>query len=221
MCYSAEADLIAGAVIGGAGVDAVRHVTRRREFGLAALPLLFGTHQVIEALTWWGLEGKIPAAVGETAMWVYLVIAFLLPALAPWAVWSIETDPVRRRRMAPFIWLGAVVAIAGLAQMATGPVWAEVGGRYIAYHLGLDYGGQIGALYVAATCLPPLLSGRRAVVVFGAVNLAAVLLLAWLNGAGLISLWCAWAAVTSIVIVIHLRAAPAPEIAEEAMTRSQ
>ena len=37
------------------------------------------------------------------------------------------------------------------------------------------------------------------------MNLIAVTVLAWLMATGVISLWCAWAAVTSIVIVLHLR----------------
>jgi hypothetical protein len=41
--------------------------------------------------------------------------------------------------------------------------------------------------------------------VFGLLNLAAVAVLAWLMASGVISLWCAWAAVASLVIVIHLR----------------
>ncbi|EFC79974.1 hypothetical protein [Parafrankia sp. EUN1f] len=40
---------------------------------------------------------------------------------------------------------------------------------------------------------------------FGAVNLAAVGLLAWLETDAVTSLWCAWAAVTSIAVAVHLR----------------
>ncbi len=207
MCFSPEVDLIAGVVVGGAGIDALRHVRHKREIALAALPVVFGAHQAIEALTWWGLEDRIPAVVGEAAMWVYLVIAFLLPAVVPVAVMLVERDPKRRRMTAPFIALGAAVTAALMVGLFTGPVTAAIGGLYIAYDVSLIYGGQIVALYVAATCIPMLLSSRRSIVVFGVLNLAAVTALAWLMATGVISLWCAWAAVTSIVIVIHLRTA--------------
>jgi hypothetical protein len=41
---------------------------------------------------------------------------------------------------------------------------------------------------------------------FGAVNLVAVALLAWIDHTAVISLWCAWAAITSIAIALHVRA---------------
>ncbi len=208
MCFSAEVDLIAGVVVGGAGIDALRHVRHKRQIAVAALPLIFGAHQMIETLTWWGLDDRIPGAVGEAAMWVYLVIAFVLPAVVPFAVLSIEDDPVRRRAILPFGYLGVAVAVVLLFHLFTGPVEAEVAGLYIAYDVSLDYGGQITALYVAATCGPLLLSSNRRIVIFGILNLMAVTVLAWLLVTGIISLWCAWAAVASIVIVIHLRTAP-------------
>ena len=206
MCFSAEADLIAGAVVGGAGIDALRHVRHRREWAVASLPLIFGAHQMIETLTWWGLDGHIPAGIGRAATWVYLVIAFLLPALIPIAILLIEPDGRRRRTVAPFVGLGAAVTAVLMFELFTGPVTAEVKGLYIAYDVSLDFGGQLTALYVAATCVPLLLSTSPRFVIFGILNLAAVAALAWLMATGVISLWCAWAAVTSIVIVIHLRA---------------
>lgn len=207
MCFSAEADLIAGVLVGGAGVDALRHVRHKREYALAALPVVFGIHQLIETFTWWGLDDRIPAGIGEAATWAYLVIAFLLPAFVPWSVALVERDPRRRRMVLPFIALGLAVTGALMVGLFTGPVTAEIAGRYIAYDISLDYGGQIVALYVAATCIPLLLSSRRSIVVFGVLNLAAVTALAWLMATGVISLWCAWAAVASLVIVIHLRTA--------------
>jgi hypothetical protein len=216
VCFSAEADLVAGAVVGGVAIDALRHVRHKRELALAALPLAFGAHQIIEAFTWWGLEGRVPAPLGNAATWMYLVIAFMLPVLVPLAILSIEPDPRRRRGMMPFVALGLVVTGTLLVELLTGPVSAEIAGRYIAYDISLDYGGQITALYVMATCGPLMLSSSRRIVVYGVLNLAAVAALAWLMATGVISLWCAWAAVTSIVIVVHLRTAERPMEAEAA-----
>lgn len=214
MCFSAEADLITGVVITGVGVEGMRHVRHRRQLSLALLPLLFGAHQIIETLVWWSLEGRISAAVGERATTVYLVIAFVLPIIVPLAMVSLERDRVRRLATGGFAVLGAVVSVVLLVEMFAGPVSATIEGRYIAYHVSLTYGGQITALYVVATCGPLLLSSRPFMKLFGALNLIAVGVLATLMTAGVISLWCAWEAVVSVVIVIHLRTAEEKEEAE-------
>ena len=205
MCFSAGADLIAGVVVTGAGVESLRHVRHRREIAIAILPLLFGAHQVVEAFVWWGLDGTVSGNVGDVATRIYLAVAFVLPVLVPVAILLLEDEPGRRRRVAPFIALGGGVFVWLLVSLWAGPVGVEDAGAYIAYDVGLTYGGPLVAAYVVATCAPLLLSSRRRLVVYGVLNLAAVTTLAWLLAEGVISLWCAWAAVTSVMIVLHLR----------------
>ena len=68
MCFSPEGDLVGGLVVTGIGADACRHLRGRNDkLMLAALPLLLGTHQLIEAFVWWGQEGHVPAEVGRIA----------------------------------------------------------------------------------------------------------------------------------------------------------
>jgi hypothetical protein len=206
LCFSAEADLVAGVVVSGAGIDALRHVGRRRDLLLAALPLVFGVHQLIETFTWWQLQGKIPEPIGTIAMWVYLVIAFgVVPVLVPAAVASAETVSSRRRWMIPLVAVGAVVAGILLLRLLFSPPHAEIACRYIQYHTKVAYGGQIAVLYMAATCGPLLLSSSKRIAAFGAVNLLMAVLLGWLLASGVISLWCGWAAATSFLVVVRFR----------------
>lgn len=205
MCFAPEADLIGGVIVSGAGIDALRHVRHRREIGLAALPLVFGAHQIIEAFAWWGLRGSVPETVGVLARDVYLVIAFTLPLVVPLAVRAIEPEEHRRRRMTPFVVLGGTITAVLLGQMAAGPVGAEACGRYIAYDAGLVLGGPTAVLYVVAVCAPLILTSIRPLRLFGAANLVAVIGLGLLISQGFISLWCAWAAIASLVVVLHLR----------------
>jgi hypothetical protein len=67
MCFSPEVDVGAGLVVGAIGIDAVRHVRRPEERWLAALPLVFAVHQLVEAFAWWGLQGRAPQPLGEAA----------------------------------------------------------------------------------------------------------------------------------------------------------
>jgi hypothetical protein len=56
-----------------------------------------------------------------------------------------------------------------------------------------------------ATCGSLVLSGYRRIAVFGVVNLVAVAVLAAVTLEGFASLWCGWAALTSVAIAWYLR----------------
>jgi len=207
MCFSPQADLVGGAVVAALGIDAVRHVHRRHgHVAIAALPLVLGAHQLDESLVWWGLQGHIPAGDGRVAMWVYLSIAFvLLPTYVPAAVLALE--PLHRRRwvMAPFVVLGAAVSVVLLLAMIHGPVHVALRPYHLSYGLRLGHARTVIVLYVTAVCGALLCSSDRHVVLFGAVNVVAIAIIAVLTADGFASVWCAWAAVSSGAIAAHLR----------------
>lgn len=206
MCFSATADLVIGGVAVAAGLDAVRHVRRPAQHWVAALPLVLGVHQMMESPVWLGLGGDVADSVWRPAMWAYLAVAFgLVPVMVPLTVGALEPE-VHRPRMAAFTLLGVSVATALTYAVVRGPVEAAIEGHHIAYTVDLWQGGLLVFLYVLATCGSLFASSHRSVRWFGAVNLVAVALLAWLDQAAFISLWCAWAAITSVTIALWLRA---------------
>jgi hypothetical protein len=206
MCYSPEVDLIAGVVVGAVGVDALRHVDDRRYLPLAAVPLLLAAHQLIEAVAWWGLQGRVSPTAGDVAVVVYLAIALgVVPIVVPYAVMRSEPITNRQAWMLPFVVLGVGVSAILLFGMVTGGYTASIADRYIAYGITAPEGALIGGLYVLAVCTPLLMSSQRRLVIFGLVNVPVVLLLSVLLSGGLISLWCGWAAVASLVVARHIR----------------
>ena len=206
MCFSAQADVAAGLVVGAIGVDALRQVHHRRELALGALPALFGFHLLTEAFVWWDLQGDVPSTVGHAAVWVYLFIAFVvLPVLVPVALIAIEPVGTRRALMVPLLAVGAVVSAVLLAVIVTGHVGAIAHPHYIEYESDLTNGGRVVVWYLVATCGVQLLASDRRIVAFGMANLVVVAALTWLQSSGLISLWCGWAAITSVAIAAYLR----------------
>lgn len=206
MCFSAEMDVAAGVAIGAIGVEALRHVRRPRDLPLGALPVLFGAHQLTEAFVWWGHSGPVDADSARTAVWLYMGFAYVvLPLLVPLAVLAVEPDMSRRRAVGRFAVLGALVSLLYAQAMLDGPVTAVVDGNRIAYHTGLGHGGAVAGLYMLATVGALLASSHRRIVAFGKANLIALPVLALLYTEALASLWCGWAAVTSLLIVAHLR----------------
>lgn len=141
-------------------------------------------------------------------MWVYLAVALVvLPVLVPFAVRAVEPDAGRRRTMARLGVVGAALAGVYAIVLLQGPVDVRIEGSHLAYRLGMDHGGLLAGIYAIVACAPPMLSSERRIAAFGLANLAAVVALAWIENSALISLWCGWAAVTSIAIAAHLRRA--------------
>ncbi len=205
-CLSAEVDLFAALVIGTIGIDALRYVQHRRQLALAVIPITLAFHQFVEAGAWWSLEGRVPEAVGTVSIHLYLIIALVVvPILVPYAVRNVEPNPRRRRWMTPFLGMGVLTgAVLGLA-LLVGDVSASIGGYYLEYRIGYTFHEAAGLVYLSAVAAPLMLSSVRMFNVLGVLNLVLVAGLGWLNSAGVVSLWCAAAALQSIVIAHYLR----------------
>lgn len=213
MCFSAEADIVGGLVVTAIGVDALRQVHRPAERALGALPVLLGAHLLVEAVVWQSLTGDVDPSIGRQAMWVYLTFALLvLPVLVPFAVRAVEPDAGRRRTMTRLGVMGGVLAGVYLVGMVQGPVDVRIEGAHLSYRLGMDHGGLLAGMYALVACAPPMLSSERRIAAFGLANLVAVVALVWIESSALTSLWCAWAAVTSVAIAAHLRRAHRPDV---------
>jgi hypothetical protein len=217
VCFSPQGDLAAGVVVTAVGLGAVAHLRGRAAYiPVAALPVFLGLHQIDESLVWFGLQGHVSASVGRTAMWIYLAFALVvLPIYAPLAVALIEPRAKRKRAMFGCVLLGAAVSVFLAETMIENGATAQIGSYHIAYSIELRNAIPIVGAYIVATCLPFLLSSYRHIVVFGVCNVVAVAVLARLCADGFTSLWCAYAAVLSAVIVLHLRYAKTPAGAGE------
>ena len=207
MCFSPEADLVGGLVVGAIGIDAIRHVDHRPgHVALASLPLLLGAHQVVEAFVWWGLQGHVSHGVGRAALWIYLLIALVvLPLYVPLAVFVLERTGRRRWEMAPFVAMGGVVAVTLFVAMVRGPVRATLAPYRLDYCVGTGIGFPITVVYVVAVCGALILSGHRLLVAFGVANVAVLPIIVWLADDGFASLWCAYAALAAGVIALYMR----------------
>jgi hypothetical protein len=205
MCFSAEADLCTGIVVGAVGIDALRHVRKPHQIALASTPILFAVHEVDESFVWWGLHGQVAFPVEHAAIYIFLAVAFVLPFWVPFAMLGVETKVHRRQLMGALLVVGTVTTVVLLVAIVRGPVGATIDGSHIAYSADINYAGILIALYIVATCGSCLVASNRWLVLLGLANLGAVIALGWITFTGFTSLWCAWAALTSVAIAVYLR----------------
>jgi hypothetical protein len=205
MCFSPEVDVIAAVVISAVAVDALRHNHSARTTPLALLPAVFAIHTLSSAFVWWGLAGSVPSGLGSAATTFYLAIAFvLLPVLVPVAVLLIEPPGWRRPALVALTVAGAYASVVFTLGLVDDRGGAAACGYYIDFGI-TGASNAAGAMYVAATCGALLLSGQRPLVVWGITNVVVVALLVAGERNGLPSLWCFWAACTSVFIAWFLR----------------
>ncbi|WP_405021072.1 hypothetical protein OHV05_33475 [Kitasatospora sp. NBC_00070] len=203
MCWSAEADLVTGAVVTGLGVACLSGVRHRRQLALAALPLLLGVHQLVEALVWLGGEGRVDPTVAQAARFVWALIAMpVLAVLVPFGAWCAAGRP---RRLLPFLVLGVATAVPLTAAILTGPVTAEAHGHTLSYAVGLPLAPLLLAGYLVAT-LGPLVAGPDAELRrLGWAMAAGALVCAVLWRTAFASTWCALAALVSVLLLRWVR----------------
>ncbi|WP_020118256.1 DUF6629 family protein [Streptomyces canus] len=204
MCWSATADLVAGAAITSVGAACVIRTRRAGDLPLAALPLLLGVHQLVEAQVWHAGGGTGAA----TMAWA--VIA--LPVLAVWCAASRRAG----RRATAFVAVGALTAAFLAHGLATRPVRAEIRGHTMAYIIGLPRAELLIAGYLIATVGALLFSGDRWLTALGVLAGAGALVCWLLWRLEFVSTWCALAAVCSVVLYgwVSRRPAPRPALPE-------
>jgi|ERR1700728_2635871 hypothetical protein len=204
VCFSATANFVGSGFLGAAGVITLTKVKHRRELLFAALPTLFAVHQFIEGFVWLGLDGILSPAVAHDMGAAFMLYAQgLLPFLLPLSVLLFEPNAKSRRRMLPFLVLGGVTTVYILWALTAFPLELYVRGNSIVYVNQATNNTAVGLLYVIATCGSLFFSKIKMMVVFGAANLAILLAVMAVKRYAFTSLWCAYAAIASVIILAY------------------
>ena len=204
MCFSATANFVGSGVLGAVGVVTLTKVKHRRELLFASLPTLFAVHQFIEGFVWLGLDGMLSPAVTRDMGAAFMLYAQgFLPFLMPLSVLLFEPDLRSRRRMLPFLALGTGTALYILWALVAYPTQIFVRQNSIVYINDATNNTALAILYIIATCGSLFFSRIRDMVTFGAANLIILLVVMAVKRYAFTSLWCAYAAAASIIILAY------------------
>ena len=205
MCFSATASFVAGATLSAAGVATLRQVRQRSEIPFAAIPLLFGVQQITEGVIWLTFRHDAPE-LRQTMTYIYSVFSHVWwPIWVPLAIRSFETSRRRKTILMVFQVAGLAVGLYLLYSLIARPITAEVIGRHIVYASPHFYLLPVMVLYVAATCVSGLFSSHGFVNLFGILAFVAFVASYLVHASALVSIWCFFAAVLSLLVYLHLR----------------
>jgi len=204
MCFSATANFVGSGVLGAVGVVTLTKVKHRRELLFAALPVLFAIHQFIEGFVWLGLDKILSPTVAHDMGAAFMLYAQgLLPFLLPLSVYLFEPDKGSRARMLPFVVLGVGTTLYILWALTAYPLQLYVRRDSIVYINQATNNTAVAVIYVIATCGSLFFSNIKMMVVFGAANLAILLVVMAFKRYAFTSLWCAYAAIASVIILAY------------------
>jgi hypothetical protein len=127
----------------------------------------------------------------------------LLPFLLPLGVLLFEPNGSSRTRMVPFLVIGGATGLYILWALATFPTQIYIRQNSIVYTNPGTAHMVIAILYIIATCGSLFFSKVRSMVVFGAANLAILLVVAAVKQYAVTSVWCAYAAIASVIVLVY------------------
>jgi len=150
------------------------------------------------------LDGILSPVVAHDMGAAFMLYAQgLLPFLLPLSVVLFEPNVKSRRRMLPFLVLGGATTLYILWALTAYPLQLYVRGNSIVYINQATNNTAVAVLYVIATCGSLFFSKIRMMVIFGAANLAILLVVMEVKRYAFTSLWCAYAAITSVIILVY------------------
>jgi len=208
MCFSATSSFAASTVLATAGVISVNKSTDIRLIPLALMPFIFSFQQFCEGMVWLSFKYHEILPFQETFARMYLILAqSFWPIFIPFAIWVMEKNIVRRYILGVLMIIGLVIGSYLGYQISGFPIKIQTIHNHMVY---FPHGGEVkpfnnGIIYFLATVIPPFVSSMRGMVAFGFAILISFSLSVLFFENAIISVWCYFAAVLSMIIYIIIR----------------
>ena len=208
MCFSASASFTASGILSAIGVRNLTAVKKRSQRMFASIPFIFALQQTCEGFLWLSFTNTALAPYKQVCAYGFLFVAFMLwPVWIPLSVCNMENDGTRKKYMLFPLVAGISFALFLFGWLAYFGVTVSIADQHIWYDIDMPYSllycGTL--LYLFATIAPFYISSTKYAPLFGTC-LGALYIIAYIfYYQTLVSVWCFFAAVLSILISIILR----------------
>lgn len=204
MCFSPEASFTASAVITTVGLIALKKAPNRNFKLLAFIPLFFGIQQFSEGFVWLSLLYEKFYFLKSLSTIGFIIFAWVVwPVWVPLSIQGIELDSARKKVIRWFLYLGIFVSGALAYTLIFRDVRAGILDCSIVYNFSVSQDAHMifGILYLIVTVVPTLLSKVSKVWLLGVMNIVAYAGTKLFISDRILSIWCFFAAITSIIVL--------------------
>jgi len=207
MCFSAGASFGASALLGVVGAVTITKAKTNPQRLFATIPFVFSVQQLSEGMLWLSLKNPGLEAGQSFFTYTFLVFAMMVwPVWIPFTIRLLEKDERIKRIMSILIGIGVVVFVGIGCILLLYPVHVMASHHHL--HYRFDFPPQVknliwlfNLLYFIATILAPFISGIKRMKWLGVIFLASHLFAIIFYKGFVVSVWCYFAAILSIVVL--------------------
>lgn len=203
MCFSAEASFVGGIILSAVGAATIQKIHKPSQIVFAAIPLFFGVQQIAEGFVWLVIPLAGYAVVQMVFTYVFLVMAEVIwPTLIALSVLFMEEDAKRRRTLWVLLGMGMLVSLYYAFCLLVFKVAPQIEGHHIYYHTAFPklFALPVFLTYLIATITPLFVSSIKRTHLLGGLMFFSCLLTVLFFTQYLISVWCFFAALISVVV---------------------
>jgi hypothetical protein len=204
MCFSADVSFIASAVILVIGVVSIIKARTIPIRIFALIPLFFAFQQFTEGLLWLVLANPDYDIWRPFLTHVYLSFAWVIwPVFIPFSMGLLENNAVRKKIMHLFLGIGIIVSACFIGVMIFYHAHALINVYHIDYKFDFKpiYPMLFTLLYLIATVIALLVSSIKYMWMFSIVNLVSYLFTRIYFAGHVVSIWCFFGALSSIIVL--------------------
>ena len=213
MCFSATASFTTALVLVPVGAYCVRKAAglEKAYWLFALIPLMFGIQQLFEGLVWLGMTADNNDATLVAGRGFLFFSHFFWLFWIPLACYAVEDNATRRSLYFLLAIVGAVHGLLMYVPLLINEDWliVRISDYSIKYKLTLFHEEYLplrvrNFIYGIVVLVPLLSASDRYVRVFGAMIVFSLVLTSLLYDHAFVSVWCFFAAVLSLYILIMI-----------------
>ncbi|MEP7374971.1 MAG: DUF6629 family protein [Chitinophagaceae bacterium] len=207
MCFSAGASFGASAVLSLIGSAAIVKARTIPQGLFAGIPLIFSVQQLAEGILWLSFKNTGLEAAQPFFTYTFLVFAMMLwPVWIPFTLRLLEKDSRRKKIMSVLLGIGVLVSMGVGCVLMLYDVHVISTHHHIHYRVDFPTGRRVlilpfSLLYFIATIITPFISGIKRMKWIGVGFLASYLFAIIFYSGFVVSVWCYFAAILSVVVL--------------------